>query len=153
MAPGRYAKTPLHRAITRHPVLTGILGILVPAVTWLATNYSLPVLGGIAPSDIVEAVDGWGQAANRPHTPPAKPMTSIPGTGTYTVGTDIYAGTWKAVGAAGCWWEVSSRSDEGELQAFGYGSGTKTVVLNADSAEFTTISCSRWHLVDPAGPK
>jgi hypothetical protein len=151
MAPGKYQKTPLHRTIKKHPVLSA-LAAAAAALTWAASFYHTPIMGGPTPAGIVEAIDGWGQAANRDHVAPAKPLTDVPGDGTYTVGIDMYPGTWTATGKPDCWWEVLDPGDTSEIREFGYGPGSKKAKLRAGD-DFTTISCSHWTLTDPPAAK
>ncbi len=75
---------------------------------------------------------------------PTGPMTSIP-EGTWTVGVDVVAGTYRAVGAGSmCYWSITKSGSNGsDIQDNHYGGGNLTVTLKAGQ-DFTTNNCPDW---------
>jgi len=76
---------------------------------------------------------------------PAGPATSI-GDGTWTVGVDIVAGTWRPVAAApdACYWAVLKSGTNGnDIIANDNGGGRPTVTLK-DGQDFQSSRCGTW---------
>lgn len=89
----------------------------------------------------------------QPSLPPAtsaapKPGTTIPGDGTFIVGTDITPGTYRTTGPAGinCYWErVSGLGGSfGEIIANGNAKGQTVVTIAASDKGFTSKGCQDW---------
>jgi|GEM_PF-751947 hypothetical protein len=82
----------------------------------------------------------------------ADPATTIPGDGTYVIGTDIAPGIYHTSGSAGeidCYWERDSNLDgtADSIIANNISSGPQTVRISASDAAFQTTGCAPWALV------
>ena len=93
--------------------------------------------------------DTWSPPPSPPPTPeptPTGPATSFDD-GTYVVGTDIVAGTYKAKPSSGheCYWaRLSSTASESDIIANHFASGPTTVAISKSDAAFVTQRCGRW---------
>lgn len=83
-----------------------------------------------------------------PTTTSVGPATSIPGDGTFRVGVDIKAGTYRSAGGDSCYWErlrgVGGTLDE--VIANGAGTGPQVVQIRPSDAAFKTQHCPPWTL-------
>ena len=95
-------------------------------------------------------------AAGAVATAPASDTSSVPGSGgstiddgTWQVGTDIQAGTYRAPGGGTCYWEIRTKPDTGDGSIDGIkdnGAGDTSPVVTLASGEwFKTQSCGTWH--------
>lgn len=101
------------------------------------------------PDDEATDPDGMGQPAGQASaqaaTPTqAGPMTKIP-EGTWTVGVDIVAGTYRAVGASDrCYWGITKSGSNGsDIEDNHIGAGNLTVTLKVGQ-DFTSTNCPEW---------
>lgn len=79
-----------------------------------------------------------------PPPTPSGPVTSF-GDGTFVVGTDIVAGTYKAVPSGECYWaRIHGTSDESDIIANHLASGPTTVTISSSDGEFVSRSCGQW---------
>jgi len=82
----------------------------------------------------------------------ADPATSIPGDGTYIIGTDIQPGTYRTSGPASdgdnCYWERDKdlNGTVDSIIANNNSSGPQTVHISATDAAFQTDGCAGWVL-------
>jgi hypothetical protein len=75
---------------------------------------------------------------------PADPVTSF-GDGTFVVGTDIVAGTYKADPSGECYWaRLHGTSDESDIIANHLASGPATVTIGASDGAFVSQRCGQW---------
>lgn len=96
-----------------------------------------------------------GDAAPAPVAPaaPAGPVTSF-GEGTYVVGTDIAAGTYRSTGPVSgglgiCYWE-RDKDTSGEFSSIianDLGEGPATVTISKTDGAFKTHGCNTWNKV------
>lgn len=99
------------------------------------------------PSD--RSVSGFATTEPVSDPAPTGPVTSF-GPGTYVVGTDIVAGTYKASGGPaatdGCYWArlKDTTGNAGTIIANGYTHGPVTVTISRGDGAFETSSCSMW---------
>lgn len=86
-------------------------------------------------------------AAAKPKPPAAAGPAVEFGDGTYRVGKDIRAGTYRAPGGEGCYWE-RLRNFKGDgpdsVLANDLGAKTPVVTIAAGDAGFTTRDCGTW---------
>lgn len=79
-----------------------------------------------------------------PPPKPVGPVTSF-GDGTFVVGTDIVAGTYKAAPSGECYWaRVRGTSDESDIIANHLASGPATVTISASDGAFVSQRCGQW---------
>lgn len=101
-------------------------------------------------STTVPTADSGAPEMTNPPTP-SGPVTSF-GPGTYVVGTDIVAGTYKTAGSASdspCYW-ARLRNTSGELSAIitnGNPEGPTTVTISKSDGAFETSGCQQWHKI------
>ncbi|MCG5434013.1 hypothetical protein LV457_17210 [Mycobacterium sp. MYCO198283] len=98
---------------------------------------------------VVVAAAWAAPAAAEPAAPPT-PKTSIDADGTYSVGTDIVAGTYRSAGPAGdgtCYWK-RLRGDAIVDNAMS--KKPQTVQVDATDTAFRSNGCQPWQLVDCA---
>ncbi|WP_155767181.1 hypothetical protein [Mycobacterium colombiense] len=78
----------------------------------------------------------------------AAPATTIPGNGTYAVGSDIQPGTYVSSNPGYCsWYRLSSLSGDGHIIASdNTASGKQYVTIAPSDVGFKTNSCSTWSL-------
>lgn len=94
--------------------------------------------------------DGLGTPAAQETTKAATPKPTGPVTviddGTWTVGVDIVAGTYRAVGAgADCYWAILKSGTNGsDIVNNGLGGGNLTVTLKVGQ-DFETKRCGTWN--------
>ena len=75
---------------------------------------------------------------------PSGPVTSFGG-GTFVVGTDIVAGTYKAKPSGECYWaRVRGTSDESDIIANHMSSGPSTVTISSSDGAFVSHRCGQW---------
>ena len=78
------------------------------------------------------------------------PITTSPGqpfaAGTFVVGTDVAAGTWRGTGGSGCYWERRAGfSGEGkDVIANGFGDVSPVVTIAATDKGFSSSRCGTW---------
>lgn len=78
---------------------------------------------------------------------PAGPAGSIKSDGTFLVGADIKAGTYKTAGGDGCYWaRLSDLSGSGIIDN-GVGAGQQVVTVAASDKAFETRGCGTWRRV------
>ncbi len=137
------------------------LGLLLGGIG-LAVGLGIGCIGGIAiggsddPTTNAAATTKPPAAAAQTTAAPAPPATTTaavapagPATtiddGTWTVGVDIAAGTYRPVVAAGdrCYWAVKKGGSNGDIIKNDIGGGRPTVVLAAGQ-EFETNRCGTW---------
>lgn len=100
--------------------------------------YDPPVPTDTAPVSIPSLSPAATQAA----APPPSPTISE---GTWSVGVDFPAGTYRAVGAgSSCYWKITkSGSNDADIVNNHLGGGNLTVTLSAGQ-DFTTEQCGTW---------
>ncbi|MDA8371796.1 MAG: OmpH family outer membrane protein [Nocardiopsaceae bacterium] len=71
---------------------------------------------------------------------------TFPGNGTYVVGEDIKAGTYRSDGTDSCYWARLSSTDGGfdSIITNSLGSGAQVVTIHAGDAAFETSRCGEW---------
>ncbi|MEU3613546.1 hypothetical protein ABZ725_14680 [Streptomyces sp. NPDC006872] len=81
-------------------------------------------------------------------------VATIPGDGTFVVGTDIKAGTYKSAGPAdsvipNCYWArlKSTSGDFDDIITNNNASGPTTVTISASDGAFQTTGCKEWKKV------
>lgn len=85
--------------------------------------------------------------------PPAEPkVATFPGDGTFVVGDDIKAGTYKTVGPEdeyGCYWArlKGTSGDFEDIIANGNVTGQTTVTIASSDGAFETTGCKEWKKV------
>ncbi|OBF28508.1 hypothetical protein [Mycobacterium sp. ACS4331] len=94
-----------------------------------------------------------------PPGPAPGPTTTIEGTGTYAVGTDITPGTYSSAGPVEgkvCYWK---RSNGDELLDNAMSKKPQVVQIEASDTSFKTSDCQQWQRIEdclpgcaPAGP-
>jgi len=75
---------------------------------------------------------------------------TIPGTGTFLVGKDIEAGTYRAAAKPGCFWERQSSLDQSSLDSIAdndNADGPVVVVVSPADAAFKTDGCADFHKI------
>lgn len=80
---------------------------------------------------------------------PAGPATKIRKDGTYMVGSDILAGTWRATGGSLCYWARKSTltGDLGSIIDNNLASGQQLVTILPGDKAFETQGCGTWELL------
>lgn len=123
-------------------ILGGIVGLLVVIIVIAG------VAGGNKPSPATPSTSGIQQSVV-PVTSaaPTGPSSSI-GDGTYVVGTDITAGTWKTTGGGdgACGWQRLSATDGdfSSIIADGVATGPTTVTVKSSDKAFATLGGCNW---------
>lgn len=136
----------------RHPSTSGPL-VVCPPVTRTRICLAVAVLAlGLACSMPDTDEDGnpsvgapAGAATSATTAPvPSGPVTSI-AEGTWTVGVDIVAGTYRVVGAGkDCYWSITKTGSNGsDIVDNAIGGGNLSVTLKAGQ-DFTTKRCGTW---------
>jgi hypothetical protein len=99
--------------------------------------------GGTAPS----AGPSGAPSAGPSGTPSERPRR-IPGDGTFLVGPEMRAGTWKSKANNGCHWERQRDTSNGRI-VVGYGNpyGDVTVTVRPTDDRFKTSKCNDWFRV------
>ncbi|MBP0458383.1 hypothetical protein [Streptomyces montanisoli] len=107
-----------------------------------------------APTVTVTATATKTVTKTRTKTVAPKAAATIPGDGTFVVGSDIKAGTYKTSGPAdsgfpSCYWArlKGTSGDFGEILANGNPSGQTTVTIRSSDKAFQTTGCSEWKKV------
>ena len=86
------------------------------------------------------------QQVQEPAAPaaPVGPVTTF-SDGTYVVGTDIVAGTYKTAPSGECYWaRIRGTSDESDIIANHLASGPTTVTISSSDGAFVSRSCGQW---------
>jgi hypothetical protein len=144
--------------VARHKVLTG-LGALFALLVVLVVAGAADGGGGQAgngsaassdpASSAPATLDPTGGPTDDP-TPPAGPATTIPGDGTFLVGTDIKPGTYRSPmpESGNCYWARMSDvgDDLGGIIANDNSAGPSVVTIRATDKAFTTTGCEPWTL-------
>jgi hypothetical protein len=99
----------------------------------------------IAPSDAGFHSSGcgtWTQNLAAITSSPAAPF----GDGTFIVGTDVSAATWRSDGASSCYWERESGfgGTTGNIIANNFGSGAQVVTISTSDVGFQSDGCGNW---------
>lgn len=107
----------------------------------------------------VSTVVGWYAAAGvasadpEPAPPPPGPAsTTIDGTGTFQVGTDIAPGTYSSAGPAdngACYWK---RMSGDTLVDNAMSKKAQVVQIDATDTSFKTSDCQQWQMIDNCLP-
>jgi hypothetical protein len=107
----------------------------------------------VAASATIGALCAIGGLAAAPAD--AQPGASIPGDGTYVVGSDIGPGVYvSAATGNGCYWErLSGLSGTfNDIIANGSSAGQQYVQIAPSDVAFSTQGCSKWKLAGGAAP-
>lgn len=77
---------------------------------------------------------------------PAKPSGTIPGDGTFLVGSEIKPGTYRTKAGDACYWARSSGTsgDIGDIIANGNPRGSTVVTIKPTDKSFQTAYCAEW---------
>lgn len=93
-------------------------------------------------------------AATPPASSPAEPDSgerTIPGDGTFLVGSEVQPGTYRSIGIEGrsCVWKRLSglSGGPGTTIAFGSSKGPVIVEIEATDKGFQTVDCATWEVV------
>lgn len=127
--------------------LSGFSGGIDDIVANDFTNYHSVVT--IDPSDAGFSTERCGTWTSDLTTITASPTAPF-GSGTWIVHVDIAAGTWRAPGGDGCYWErLSGFSGEGDdIEANGFGDTNPTVEISSSDRGFSTNDCGNWTKLD-----
>jgi hypothetical protein len=85
--------------------------------------------------------------------PPAAPKTTIDHDGTYSVGTDIVAGTYSSAGPVNghtCFWKRLSGDNGNEIVDSALTKKPQVVEIEPTDKSFKTDGCQPWQLTDAA---
>lgn len=105
-----------------------------------------PAVGSSAPTSTTEATTA----------PPTQsgPLTTFGGDGTYRVGTDIAAGTYRSAGPAPdglglcSWFRLKDTTgNDGTIIAFSNSKGPLVVTIGKSDGAFQTSGCQQWNRV------
>jgi hypothetical protein len=106
-----------------------------------------PAIVTISPSDAAFESDGCGTWSP---APTSGPEATTMGDGTWAVGTDIVAGTYRATSTGSCSWaRLSSFSGESDAIITGGDAapGPFTVTISPSDVGFLSSGCGEWTLV------
>lgn len=114
-----------------------------PAVT--VTANAKPATTVTATARPVPAVTVTKTVSAAPVDPPAA-ASAIQDDGTFFVGGDVAAGTYKSTGGGGCYWArlKDTNGDLDSILASNFGGGSQIVTLKSSDAAFTTNGCGAW---------
>jgi hypothetical protein len=119
-------------------VLLGIIGNSTKSTTGPQSQLASPTVN--------EPIDAAPPAQNGP-------ATTI-GEGTYVIGTDIVAGTYKSSGPSGsgigsCYWArlTDTTGNSGTIIALDISKGPSTVTISRSDGAFKTDGCKTWYKV------
>ncbi|WP_328356344.1 hypothetical protein OG976_00390 [Mycobacterium sp. NBC_00419] len=90
-----------------------------------------------------------------PTTPPATPQTAIDHNGTYTVGSDIVAGTYASAGPVEgdrCYWRRIGGPDGASTLDNALSGKPQVVQIEPTDTAFKTNGCQPWQLTDAPPP-
>lgn len=73
-------------------------------------------------------------------------LSYIPGDGTYKVGTDFLAGTYRAPGGGNCYWATLNSADPYDIASNENGSGPQIATI--ESPYFQTEGCGEWERIE-----
>jgi hypothetical protein len=80
--------------------------------------------------------------------PPPGPKSTMTGDGTYVVGSDILAGTYRSTGDSGCYWARLSSLSTNDIIDNNLSSGPQTVEIDPSDKAFLTKGSPSWQKVD-----
>lgn len=138
--------TPQHQAIgcVAAVILFVVLGII--GAVGRAHTASTQTPGSLSDSF------GHATASSEPSTPPG-PVTRF-GDGTFVVGSDIVAGTYKSAGpsddgSGSCYWArlKNTTGDLDTIIANNISNGPDTVTISRSDGAFKTSGCQTWHKI------
>lgn len=154
--PTQPAKKPPRTVQLRWAVLAavtiGVLSCLMGVASGGGNDGTSRTLVKISPSPVVSIVTVTAAPAApaqppAPTTPPAPAAPTIK-SGTWTVGTDFPAGTYRTEGAAdNCFWSIyKAGTNQAEIVQNHIGGGNLSVTLK-QGQEFTSERCGTWKKV------
>jgi hypothetical protein len=94
-----------------------------------------------------------GLAGADPPAPAPQPQTTIDHDGTFSVGTDILAGTYSSPGPVGngtCYWKRLSSPDGKDIIDSAMSRKPQVVQIDQSDKAFKTDGCQPWKLTDSA---
>lgn len=103
----------------------------------------------VAPTTVTVTTTTTPPATTKTVKMVAKPKTAFGGDGTYLVGTDIKAGTYRGSGSGQCYWARLSGLSGGfnDIIANGNSAGQVVVTISRSDKGFTTQACGSWSRV------
>lgn len=87
------------------------------------------------------ALDAQQNSVSAPSSSSAKKVKGY-GDGTWEVGSDIKAGTYKTKGGQDCYWERLSSSDD--ILSNNFGDGPQVVHIRSTDGTFKSDGCGHW---------
>ncbi len=130
----------------------GVAGFVGLIVALVAASWLLHSPEGSAARDQIPTPPAQPRAAAIPPPPPQPTIAtakSIPGDGTFLVGSDVQPGTYRSKGGSPCYWarlsDVSGAPDG--ILANNVGQGPAVVAIKKTDKAFESNGCARWELV------
>ncbi|WP_231974753.1 hypothetical protein [Mycobacterium sp. E1747] len=80
--------------------------------------------------------------------PPPGPKTTIASDGTFIIGSDIAAGTYRSAGKYGCYWARLRSLDTTDIIDNNVNDGPQVVQILPSDRAFMTRNCAAWHKAD-----
>lgn len=141
-------------AVVGGVILAACLGITAAALDTAESPPSSPTLAGVTSSPTSSPNGGWGadlapSASPKASTPasPAAPKVITIEAGTWTVGTDVPAGTYRSSGVSSmCYWAITKTGTNGQdIVANDLPSGGRPQVTLKKGQDFeTSDECGVW---------
>lgn len=145
-----YVQAPPPPKKRRWPYVLGGIVVLLFIIGIANGGGSKPASTSVTPGNVTQP----SQSANAAPAEPAKPAGPVAsfGSGTYVVGTDVVAGTYKTSGSDSsvpCYWSrlKDTSGDFGAIIANGAPDGPTTVTISKSDGAFQTSGCKTWQKV------
>ncbi|WP_330296739.1 hypothetical protein [Streptomyces sp. NBC_00503] len=137
--------TPRTSWIARHKALTGCGAVLALVTLTACTDTDTAKSGDAAPSKPAAASSAPADQAKK---------TTIRGSGTFKVGSDVQPGTYRSTGngeSANCYWERAkdASGETGSIIDNENAVGSSYVTIEATDKIFKSQDCKDWTAVDP----
>lgn len=146
-APSRRRIMPVILAVAITAAVCGLGGMAIGSAGNSGTPAAAKTVAPPAPAASTVTVTKAVEAPKPPPTtgPPPPPPAPTISNGTWTVGTDFPAGTYRTVGAPGdCYWKIAvSGSNGSDIVNNHIGGGNLTVTLK-QGQDFQSEGCGTW---------
>jgi hypothetical protein len=130
------------------PILTGVVGLALGAGIGGSNGGSSSTSATSTITRTIAAPPVSGAKAAKSKPPAAAPAATIPGDGTFLVGSDVKPGTYRSRPAEGggglCYWARLADTAGGDIIANELGKGSQIVTIKATDKAFKTNGCEDW---------
>lgn len=127
------------------PIGTGILGLVIGLASHGSSGTSTQTTVTAVTAGAITVTSS--APAPKPAAAPAPAaQATIDGDGTYIVGTDVKAGTYRSAkpSSGNCYWARLKGDDPADIIANNNSAGPSVVTIKSTDKEFTTQGCETW---------